>query len=123
MTMSLKTLQTDPERRGLQRYIPEIATEQQTRPEKRRRQGPNVVSEDDEVDEGIEITEIGSEESGDESEVEATQRQRAQIQQRVRDRRSGDSVSSPARFSSNKKPNECDVIKSIELFNFMVSYP
>jgi hypothetical protein len=95
----LNTFQTDPERRGLQRYIPEIATEQQTRPEKRRRQGPNVVSEDDEVDEGIEITEIGSEESGDESEVEATQRQRAQIQQRVRDRRSGDSVSSPARFS------------------------
>lgn len=72
---------------------PRTRLKQQTRPEKRRRQVASVVSED-EVDEGIEITEIGSEDSGDESEVEATQRQRAQIQQRVRDRRSGDSVCS-----------------------------
>ena len=66
--------------------------------------------EEVEIDDGIEMADV-EEEDGDDSDVEATQHENAALLQRIEESRSG-----------VNKVNEAEVIKSIDLINFMVSY-
>ena len=83
----------------------------QTRPGKRSRTA--VTNEDDgddleEVDQGIDYED--AEDDGGDSDIEATQREGEQLRRRIADREKRD---------ADKSNGQC-VIKSIELFNFMV---
>ena len=62
-----------------------------------------------EIDDGIEMADV--EEDGDDSDMEATQHENAALLQRIEESRSG-----------VNKANEAEVIKSIDLINFMVTY-
>lgn len=65
--------------------------------------------EEVEIDDGIEMGDIDEEDEGDDSDVEATQHENTQLLQRIENSRSG-----------VHKANEAEVIKSIDLINFMV---
>ena len=74
------------------------ATHIQARAGKRQRIQAAISEENSEIDEGIEIAEIDSGDSGDESEVEATQRHRAQLDARLQEQATRVEVCSPHWF-------------------------
>jgi hypothetical protein len=61
------------------------------------------------VDEGIVVGEDVDEDDGDDSDVEATQHETAELLKRIEKNKTG-----------SHEPNEAEVIKSIDLINFMV---
>jgi hypothetical protein len=92
--------------------LPDAIANLKTRPGKRYR--TTVTTEDEEegledVDQGIEYEEDAEDDGGD-SDIEATQREGEQLRRRIADRQKRD---------ADRSNGQC-VIKSIELFNFMV---
>ena len=65
--------------------------------------------EEVDIDEGIVVGGDGDEDDGDESDIEATQHEAAELLKRIEKSRTG-----------THKPNEAEGIKSIDLVNFMV---
>ena len=89
------------------------------RPPEKRRHTPSANStvtspKQVDLDDGVEFEDDDDpQDSGDENEIE-----RAALEQRIK--ASGTTVVSRGAIALMKKSNESDVIKSIELFNFMV---